>query len=67
MYSGPLASLALQEASILNEVQVMRKRSERGEQVWAREVTAMLKRYGTSFDDLPPHLRAAIDEIDLAD
>ncbi|WP_301830730.1 hypothetical protein [uncultured Parolsenella sp.] len=64
---GELNPLVMQEASILNDVQIMKKRSKRGGWAWACEAAAMLELYGTSFDNLPPYLRAVIDEIDLAD
>lgn len=60
-------TMILHEASILNEAQMMGDRAKRGEHVWASDVSAMLDRYSTTFDELPGYLRQAIDEIDLAD
>ena len=59
--------LALNEVSLLSDIQVLARRAERGEAVWARDVSMLLDRYGVSFDELPASLKRAIDEIDLAD
>lgn len=62
-----LTNLVLQEASLFNDIQLLARRAERGKQVWAQDVSALLGRYGVSFDELPSSLRRSIDEIDLAD
>ena len=67
MKRDPVAPLILQEASLLGDIQLLAQRAERGELVWARDVTALLDRYGVCFDELPASLQRAIDAIDLAD
>lgn len=67
MFDDSLGPLILQEASLLNDIQLLAKRAECGERVWARDVSALLDRYGVSFDELPSNLQRAIDKIELAD
>lgn len=55
------------EKALLADVELLQKRAARGEAVLAADVTALLARYGTSFEQLPHYLQAAIDRIDLAD
>ena len=57
----------LYEASLITDLECLERRADRGEAVYAREVTRLLESYGTSFDELPHYLQAAIDRIDLAD
>ena len=52
----------LYEASLITDLECLERRADRGETVYAREVTRLLESYGTSFD-----LQAAVDRIDLAD
>ncbi len=55
------------EKALLADVELLQKRAGRGEAVLAQDVTALLARYGTSFEQLPHYLQTAIDRIDLAD
>lgn len=55
------------EASLIADLERLERRADRGEVVYAREVTRLLESYGTSFDELPHYLQAAVDRIDLAD
>lgn len=55
------------EQALLTNIELLRKRAVRGEAVRAVDVTALLARYGTSFDLLPRYLQAAVDRIELAD
>ncbi len=55
------------EKALLADVELLQKRAARGEVVHAADVTALLARYSTSFEQLPHYLQAAIDRIDLAD
>ncbi len=57
----------LNEASLITDPECLERRADRGEAVFAREVTRLLESYGTSFDELPHYLQAAVDRIDLAD
>lgn len=57
----------LYEASLITDLECLERRADRGETVYAREVTRLLESYGTSFDELPHYLQAAVDRIDLAD
>ena len=43
------------------------RRAARGHRVTAADVTALLERYGTTFEALPRYLQDAIDRIDLTD
>ncbi len=53
------------EKALLADVELLQKRVARGEVVHAADVTALLARYGTSFEQLPHYLQTAIDCIDL--
>ena len=55
------------EASLITDLECLEHRADRGEAVYAREVTRLLESYGTSFDELPHYLQTTIDCIDLAD
>lgn len=55
------------EASLITDLECLERRANRGEVVYAREVTRLLESYGTSFDELPYYLQAAVDRINLAD
>lgn len=57
----------LYEASLITDLECLKRRASRGEAVYARDVTRLLENYGTSFDELPYYLQAAIDRIGLAD
>lgn len=57
----------LYEASLITDLERLERRANRGEVVHAREVARLLESYGTSFDELPHYLQAAVDRIDLAD
>lgn len=43
----------LYEASLITDLECLERRADRGEAVYAREVTRLLESYGTSFDELP--------------
>lgn len=45
----------------------LERRAGRGGEVLPREITALLNRYGTSFDELPPYLQEAVDRVDLTE
>ena len=60
-------SLVAYEQALLTDIELLQKRAARGEVVRAADVTALLARYGTSFEALPHYLQAAIDRIDLTD
>ncbi len=53
------------EKALLADVELLQKQTARGEEVRAADVTALLTRYGTSFEQLPHYLQTAIDCIDL--
>ncbi len=55
------------EKALLADVELLQKRAGRGEAVRASDVTALLARYGTSFDALPHYLQAEIDRIELVE
>lgn len=57
----------LYEASLITDLECLERRANRREAVYAREVTRLLESYGTSFDELPYYLQAAVDRINLAD
>ena len=57
----------LYEASLITDLECLERRADRGEAVYACEVTRLLESYGTSFDELSHYLQAAVDRIDLAD
>ena len=57
----------LYEASLITDLECLKRRADRGDAVYAREITRLLESYGTSFDELPHYLQAAVDRIDLAD
>ena len=57
----------LNEASLVTDLECLERRADRGEAVYAHEVTRLLESYGTSFDELPYYLQAAVDRINLAD
>ena len=55
------------EKALLTDAEVLERRATRGTRVTAADVTALLERYGTTFEALPRYLRDAIDRIDLTD
>ena len=55
------------EKALLTDVEVLGRRAARGHRVTAADVTALLERYGTTFEALPRYLQDAIDRIDLTD
>ncbi len=57
----------LYEASLITDLECLEHRADRGETVYAREVTRLLESFGTSFDELPHYLQAVVDRISLAD
>lgn len=65
--ASSLAPFILYEASLITDLECLKRRADRGEAVYAREATRLLESYGTSFDELPHYLQAAVDRIDLAD
>ena len=54
------------EKGLLANVVLLERQTRRGARVTAADVSALLARYGTSFDALPHYLQEAIDRIDLA-
>lgn len=64
---SPASPFILYEASLITDLEHLERRAERGEAVYTREVTRLLESYGTSFDELPHYLQAAVNRIDLAD
>lgn len=60
-------SFILYETSLITDLECLERRADRREAVYAREVTRLLESYGTSFDELPHYLQAAVDRINLAD
>ncbi|WP_281694577.1 hypothetical protein [Collinsella tanakaei] len=65
--NSSLNPFILYEASLITDLERLERRADRGEAVYAREVTRLLESYGTSFDELPHYLQDAVDRIDLAD
>lgn len=57
----------LYKASLITNLECLERRADRGEAVYAREITRLFESYGTSFDELPRYLQAVIDRINLAD
>ena len=55
------------EQALLADLELLERKAARGEVVRAAAVTALLARYGTSFEALPHYLQTAIDRIDLTD
>lgn len=55
------------EKALLTDVEMLERQARRGARVAAADVSALLARYGTSFDTLPHYLQEAIDRIDLAE
>ena len=55
------------EKALLADVELLERQTRRGTRVTAADVSALLARYGTSFDALPRYLQEAIDRIDLAE
>lgn len=55
------------EKALLTDVELLKRQAHRGTRVTAANVSALLARYGTSFDALPHYLQEAIDRIDLAE
>lgn len=55
------------EKALLANVELLERQTRRGARVTAADVSALLARYGTSFDALPHYLQEAIDRIDLAE
>lgn len=60
-----LDTFILYEASLITDLECLERRADRGEVVRAQEVTDLLARYGTSFDELPHYLQDAVNRIDL--
>lgn len=54
------------EKALLTDIELLERRARRGGRATAADVSALLARYGTSFDALPHYLQEAIDRIDLA-
>ena len=54
------------EKALLANVELLERQTRRGARVTAADVSALLARYGTSFDARPHYLQEAIDRIDLA-
>lgn len=57
----------LYEAALITDLECLERRADRGEAVYTREITRLFESYGTSLDELPHYLQAAVDRIDLAD
>ena len=55
------------EKALLTDVELLERQAHRGTRVTTADVSALLARYGTSFDALPHYLQEAIDRIDLAE
>lgn len=55
------------EMALLTDVELLERQARRSTRVTAADVSALLARYGTSFDALPHYLQEAIDRIDLAE
>lgn len=60
-----LDTLIAYEASLITDLERLERRADRGEAVRAQEVTSLLARYGTSFDELPRYLQDSVNRIDL--
>lgn len=54
------------EKALLTDIQLIQRRASCGESITPADVTNLLRRYGTSFGELPRYLKDAIDRIDLA-
>ena len=65
--TSSLNPFILYEASLITDLKCLERWADRGEAVYACEITQLLESYGTSFDELPHYLQAAVDRIDLAD
>ena len=59
--------LVTYEQALLTDIELLQKRAARGEAIRAADITALLARYGITFEALPHYLQAAIDRIDLTD
>ena len=55
------------EKALLTDVEALERQARRGTRVTTGDVSALLARYGASFDALPHYLQEAIDRIDLAE
>lgn len=55
------------EMALLADVELLERQARRGTRATTRDVSALLARYGASFDALPHYLQEAIDRIDLAE
>lgn len=49
------------------DLEYLERWSERGKAVYAREVTRLLKSFGTSFNEPPHYLQVSIRRISLTD
>lgn len=66
-HSSALGVQVAYEKALLADVELFERQTRRGSRVTAADVSALLARYGTSFDALPHYLQEAIDRIDLAE
>lgn len=64
---SPLTPFIFYEASLITDLEYLERRADRGEAVYAHEITRLLESYGTSFDELPHYLQTAVDRVDMAD
>ena len=55
------------EKALLTDVELLERQARRDTRVTTRDVSALLVRYGTSFEALPHYLQEAIDRIELSD
>ena len=55
------------EQALLADLELLERKATRDGVVRAAAVTALLARYGITFEALPHYLQAAIDRIDLTD
>lgn len=67
MHGSALGVQVAYEKALLAIVELLERQTRRGSRVTAADVSALLARYGTSFDALPHYLQEAIDRIDLAE
>lgn len=66
-HSSAIGIQVAYEKALLTDVGLLERQARRGTRVTAADVSALLARYGTSFDALPHYLQEAIDRIDLAE
>lgn len=67
MHGSVIGIQVTYEKALLTDVELLERQARRGTRVTTRDVSALLARYGASFDALPHYLQEAIDRIDLAE